>query len=163
MSASRASEDDRREHQRIAISLSVDCASGENFLFAYIENISCMGIFIRTDRPYPVGTRINVRFACQREPNAAVVPAGWALGPATPAGSAMPMVSAATLEPARQTDTTPLLELEGEVSWINPVRLSADNPNPGMGVRFLHVAPEVRERLVDLVHTVAYLRSESKN
>lgn len=49
------------------------------------------------------------------------------------------------------------LELDGEVAWINPVLESGDNINPGMGVRFTNLTPELRERVVELVHTVAYL------
>ena len=52
------------------------------------------------------------------------------------------------------------VELEGEVVWINPFRPDGDNPNPGMGVRFLSLTPDQRERLVELVRTIAYLREE---
>lgn len=54
-----------------------------------------------------------------------------------------------------------LLELEGEVVWINPVRMDGDNVNPGMGIRFTKLTPEQRERVVDLVKTVAYLRDDN--
>lgn len=53
---------DRRRHRRYEVSLSVDYSDGDHFLFAYIENISEMGIFIRTDDPLPVGTQLAVRF-----------------------------------------------------------------------------------------------------
>lgn len=49
------------------------------------------------------------------------------------------------------------LELRGEVAWINPVRLDGDNPNPGMGVRFVGLSKAARESIVELVKTVAYL------
>lgn len=48
------------------------------------------------------------------------------------------------------------LEVRGAVTWVNPVRQDG-NINPGMGVRFEGMTPEIRERLVDLVHTIAYL------
>lgn len=48
--------------------------------------------------------------------------------------------------------------LRGQVAWINPVRADGDNPNPGMGIRFLELTPADRERLVDVVHAIAYLR-----
>ena len=51
-------------------------------------------------------------------------------------------------------------DLEGIVAWINPMRDSGDNLNPGMGIRFTNLQPEDRERLVALVHTIAYLQSE---
>lgn len=52
------------------------------------------------------------------------------------------------------------IELEGEVVWINPFKPGGDNPNPGMGVRFSSLMPAQRERLVELVRTIAYLREE---
>jgi type IV pilus assembly protein PilZ len=49
-------------------------------------------------------------------------------------------------------------KLEGAVAWINPLRDNGDNPNPGMGIRFVNLLPEQRERLVDVIRTIAYLR-----
>ncbi len=49
-------------------------------------------------------------------------------------------------------------KLVGEVAWINPVRPNGDNPNPGMGVRFVDLTPDNRERLVEVVRTIAYVR-----
>ena len=55
--------DERRIHERFeAGSIAVDYASGDTFLFAYLQNISEMGIFIRTDHPSNVGTRLRLRF-----------------------------------------------------------------------------------------------------
>src|SRR5690348_2868707 len=61
------SEDDlgaeRRSYTRYETSsIAVDYASGETFLFAYLKNISAMGIFIRTNEPMPIGTRLRLRF-----------------------------------------------------------------------------------------------------
>ncbi len=53
---------ERREHQRFDTSIAVDYASGDTFLFAYLTNISEMGIFIRTEQPLSVGTRLRLRF-----------------------------------------------------------------------------------------------------
>ena len=47
--------------------------------------------------------------------------------------------------------------LEGEVAWVNPFREGGENLNPGMGLRFVNLTPEERERLVELVKTIAYL------
>jgi type IV pilus assembly protein PilZ len=52
-------------------------------------------------------------------------------------------------------------KLEGKVAWINAVRENGDNPNPGMGVRFVNLQPDQRERLVEVVRTIAYLRDPS--
>ena len=112
---------ERRQYERFEACISVDYSSGDTFLFSYIQNISEMGIFIRSDDPLPIGTSLELRFA-----------------------------------PDGQT----ALELVGEVTWINPYRPLGDNLNPGMGVRFRELTPEKRERVVDLVRTVAYLRGE---
>ncbi len=52
-------------------------------------------------------------------------------------------------------------KLEGEVAWINPLRADGDNPNPGMGVRFINLHPDERERLVEVIRTIAYVRDPS--
>ena len=114
---------ERRQFERFETSIMVDYSNGETFLFSYIQNISEMGIFIRTDEPLPVGTSLELRFA-----------------------------------PAGQTP----IELPGEVTWVNPVRPLGDNINPGMGVRFRELDPDARERVVDLVRTIAYLRSDDQ-
>lgn len=50
--------------------------------------------------------------------------------------------------------------LHGVVQWINPVRLLGDNRNPGMGVRFVDLTRADRERLIEVIHTIAYLRDQ---
>jgi type IV pilus assembly protein PilZ len=52
-------------------------------------------------------------------------------------------------------------KMAGEVAWINRVRDNGDNPNPGMGIRFIELSPESRERLVDVIRTIAYVRDPS--
>lgn len=57
---------ERRLHPRYAVtSMRVDYSDGENFLYAPIENISAMGIFVRVVDPLPVGTRIELSFALE--------------------------------------------------------------------------------------------------
>jgi type IV pilus assembly protein PilZ len=53
------------------------------------------------------------------------------------------------------------LVLKGQVAWVNPIRMLASNPNPGMGVRFIDLTQESRERLIEAVRTIAYVRSSS--
>ena len=53
---------DRRLAQRVLVDLEVDYASEENYLFAYITDISETGIFVRTTSPEQPGTRLNLRF-----------------------------------------------------------------------------------------------------
>jgi type IV pilus assembly protein PilZ len=52
--------------------------------------------------------------------------------------------------------------LGGVVQWVNPVRPRADNPNPGMGIRFSSLTLADRERIVDSIRTIAYLREEPR-
>lgn len=51
--------------------------------------------------------------------------------------------------------------LPGRVQWVNRDRALAPCRNPGMGVQFVDLKPEDRERLVELVHTIAYVRDLS--
>ena len=50
-------------HERVLVDWSVDYKASDTFLFAYISDISAMGIFVRTPRPEPEGTRLNLRFS----------------------------------------------------------------------------------------------------
>jgi len=49
-------------------------------------------------------------------------------------------------------------ELEGCVAWVNRLKPDGENINPGMGIRFVNLQPEERERLVEVIRTIAYLR-----
>jgi type IV pilus assembly protein PilZ len=59
----RRSMSDRREHERLLVHFEVDYKCDDTFLFAYITDLSAMGIFIRTAMPHPPGTRLNLHFA----------------------------------------------------------------------------------------------------
>src|SRR6478735_247175 len=54
--------DERRRAPRVLVDLEVDYASEENYLFAYITDISATGIFVRTTTPEQPGTHLNMRF-----------------------------------------------------------------------------------------------------
>ena len=56
---------ERREHERITMCLEVDYRCDETFLFAYITDMSAMGIFVQTTSPQPAGTLLNLRFRTQ--------------------------------------------------------------------------------------------------
>ena len=117
---------ERRRARRVQVALEVNYRSADTFLFAYITDLSLLGIFVRTEAPSPPGTRLTLRF--------------------TP-----------TAHPAT-------MELEGQVIWINPVRADHEGGrNPGMGIRFIGVTDVQRERLVELVRTVAYLPGEAED
>lgn len=55
----------------------------------------------------------------------------------------------------------PAFELDGVVAWVNPLREGGDNPNPGMGIRFDGLKLDDRERLVEVIRTIAYVRDPS--
>ena len=84
-----------------------------------------MGIFVKTDKPLPVGTQLVLRFVPPR--------------------------------------TRESFVLSGLVQWVNPIRTFGDNLNPGMGIRFESLTPADRERIVEAVRTIAYLRHSEKN
>jgi len=48
--------------------------------------------------------------------------------------------------------------LAGTVQWINEMHPLRATPNPGMGIRFMSLTPEERERIVETIRTIAYLR-----
>jgi type IV pilus assembly protein PilZ len=47
----------------VLVDLEVDYRCEDTFLFAYITDISAMGIFIQTKSPEKPGTRLNLRFS----------------------------------------------------------------------------------------------------
>jgi uncharacterized protein (TIGR02266 family) len=58
-------------------------------------------------------------------------------------------------------DAEAAFDLKGTVQWVNPVRVLSDNRNPGMGILFVDITTEDRERLVAMVRTIAYVRDPS--
>ena len=111
--------DERRRSPRVLVDLEVDCESEDNYLFAYITDISATGIFVRTTTPEQPGTHLNLRMS---------------------------------------SEYAELLELEGEVIWVNPYRPGTpDNLHPGMGIRFVNLDSDVRDRLFELIRRFAYL------
>lgn len=54
---------DRRQFERVLVDLEVDYSCEDTFLFAYITDISAMGIFVQTRNPETPGTRLNLRFS----------------------------------------------------------------------------------------------------
>ena len=112
---------ERRQHERVLVDIEVDYRADDTFLFAYITDISVMGIFVRTVQPETPGTHLFLRF--------------------TPPGDGE------------------AIEIEGDVIWINPPRDGLSR-NPGMGIQFVELLPEERERILMLVRTFAYLDDE---
>jgi uncharacterized protein (TIGR02266 family) len=58
----RLTHHDRRRAQRILLDLEVDYKCEDTFLFAYITDLSVLGIFVRTNNPEQPGTLLNLRF-----------------------------------------------------------------------------------------------------
>jgi uncharacterized protein (TIGR02266 family) len=56
---------ERRGEPRLLVDLEVDYGHEDNYLFAYIRDISATGIFVRTTEPEVPGTRLNLRFTPQ--------------------------------------------------------------------------------------------------
>ena len=56
------SDAERRRAPRVLLNLEVDYASEDNYLFAYITDISATGIFVRTTTPEEPGTHLNLKF-----------------------------------------------------------------------------------------------------
>ena len=65
-----------------------------------------------------------------------------------------------TLRFAMPGEESPYILL-GQVAWVNPIRMLSDNPNPGMGIRFVDLSPESRERIINSVRTIAYVRDNT--
>jgi type IV pilus assembly protein PilZ len=73
--------------------------------------------------------------------------------------SPLPVGTVLTLRFAPPGAVEPFV-LAGRVQWVNPLRPLSDNLNPGMGVRFLDLTIDARERLVEAIRTIAYVRYE---
>src|SRR5690242_14614206 len=67
VTAEHAAASERRAAPRVLVDLEVDYASEDNYLFAYITDISETGIFVRTTSPEQPGTRLNLRFSPDNE------------------------------------------------------------------------------------------------
>jgi type IV pilus assembly protein PilZ len=57
----------------------------------------------------------------------------------------------------------PPFVLRGVVQWVNAVRALAVCPNPGMGVRFVELTQDDRDRLIEAIHTIAYVPYSTSN
>ena len=53
---------ERRLMERVLVDLEVDYRCEDTFLFAYITDISALGVFIKTEAPEMPGTRLNLKF-----------------------------------------------------------------------------------------------------
>jgi uncharacterized protein (TIGR02266 family) len=59
-------QDERRRVERVTTELQVDFRAEEMkemFIYSYVTDISGLGIFLRHNAPFAVGTRLTVRFS----------------------------------------------------------------------------------------------------
>ena len=118
---------ERRRAPRVLVDLEVDYASEENYLFAYITDISATGIFVRTTTPEQPGTHLNLRFELPPPENARTA-------------------SQQKIEVEGEVIW---------VNPYRPG--APDNLHPGMGIRFVGLDDEVRDQLLELIRRFAYL------
>lgn len=53
-------DDDKRENERVTINKEFE--SFDSFIQEYVTNISRTGVFIRAQKPLPIGTKVNLHF-----------------------------------------------------------------------------------------------------
>lgn len=128
--------EERRRELRHPVKIEVDYEADGTFLFAYITDISSMGIFVRTPEPLAVGTITQLRF---RPPHRVA--------------SSDPRESHGESSAPPRSDAP--IELQGEVKW-NTLS-GGDQGHSGMGIQFKSIELGQRSRLIDLIHAVAYL------
>jgi uncharacterized protein (TIGR02266 family) len=58
-----AAKEKQRAHTRLAVNLLIDYQVLDQFLYDYATNISLGGVFIRSQNPLPVGTKLRVQFS----------------------------------------------------------------------------------------------------
>lgn len=58
-----AAKEAQRAHTRLAVNLLIDYQVLDQFLYDYATNISLGGVFIRSQNPLPVGTKLRVQFS----------------------------------------------------------------------------------------------------
>lgn len=71
----------------------------------------------------------------------------------------LPVGTTMTLRFAPRAPDTPFT-MQGRVEWLNRLSAFGDNLNPGMGIKFIDLQREERERLVSAIRTIAYLRGD---
>ena len=149
--------DERRRSPRVLVDIEVDCASEDNYLFAYITDINATGIFVRTTSPEEPGTHLNLRLSADEDPEE---PMALERRSREDQDDRRERVALERRSREDQDDRRErvALELEGEVIWVNPYRPGTpDNLHPGMGIRFVNLDSELRDRLFELIRRFAYL------
>jgi type IV pilus assembly protein PilZ len=60
-----------------------------------------------------------------------------------------------------QSESGESFSLPGRVQWVNKNSSGGESRNPGMGIVFVDLSSEDRERIVEIIHTIAYVRGIS--
>ena len=108
--------------------IEVDYKAADTFLFAYITDISSMGIFVATDQPAAIGSTLALRFT---PPSIEIEGED-----APPAPKPIP------------------IEALGEVVWTTE---GGSRGHAGMGIQFKDLEAASRSQILELVRAVAYL------
>ena len=127
--------DDRREAPRHRVELPLECSAQEHFLYARMIDLSILGMFIATDEMLEVGMEIDLSIH---------PPADW-------------LASQRDDEQTEPVDTS-AIELRGSIVWATD---GTEGGRHGMGIRFEHVDPIQKSRLLELIERVALVREAS--
>ena len=57
---------DKRKHSRQKVSIEAECTCDDVQFIDYIEDVSCSGVFIKTDEKFTIGQEIMVTFSTPR-------------------------------------------------------------------------------------------------
>jgi uncharacterized protein (TIGR02266 family) len=61
---------ERRHSTRVVVDIAADYICEGMALYSYITDLSSVGIFLRSNNPYPAGTRLKLRFSLPGERSA---------------------------------------------------------------------------------------------
>jgi type IV pilus assembly protein PilZ len=126
---------DRRQWERVLVDLEVDYRAEDTFLFAYITDISLMGIFVQTREPEQPGTRLNLRFVTPgtREPFELEGEVIW-INPYRPGDreNLNPGMGIRFVD-LRPADRERLTELVKTFAYLHDDRASAEDDEDGLG------------------------------
>jgi type IV pilus assembly protein PilZ len=118
---------ERRKSRRVIADVAVDYRFNETSLFAYMTDISEVGVFVRCGNPYPAGTRLTLRFRL-------------------PAEAALLSLEGEVV----WTQQAPADGQPGPADELQAPPNEQPGPHPGMGIRFVDVSEAVRRRLAAL-------------
>jgi len=79
--------DDNRVHARIPLAVEVDLFNEHTFFTGFTENVSRGGLFIATEAPFELGTRVKMKLSLMGGPSREhEVVVRWIRPPGTPGG-----------------------------------------------------------------------------